>query len=406
MNAKTLKTISIKDLTVGMYVERIARQSGQMKVKSRGKVTSQSIIDALKKQGIKAVVIDQSKSFEVDQQTPSEESLPDEIEAPLENEQAKPPQTAVSFDAELAVASKIHAQGKEIQQQLLDSVVTGLPMDISIPEEFSREIVDSIDRNPDALLCLTKIREKDDYLLEHSLNVAILLANFGQYIGLSEKETHELSLSGFLHDIGKIKIPDEILHKPGRLTDEEMDVMRDHVVLGIEAIEKMRIPAHMVRTVGEHHERLDGKGYPFAKSAGDISLQGRMIAIVDVYDALTADRVYKPGMPSQKALKILLQDTPHKYDKELVQRFIKCIGIYPVGSLVKLDNDTIAMVVKHNERDPLKPVVKVFYSLSGNHYLAPKDVNLIKSNVSVVSAALASEYKIDFNAFFNQKIAC
>ena len=307
-----------------MYVERIARQSGQMEVKSRGKVTSKSIIDALKKQGIKAVVIDQSKSFEVEEPTPAEIRIEaEEAEMGGVSDQSNQRMSAnapTSFDSELSAASKIHAQGKEIQQQLLGSVVTGLPMDIFIPEEFSREIVDSIDRNPDALLCLTKIREKDDYLLEHSLNVAILLANFGQYIGLNNKETHELSLSGFLHDIGKIKIPDEILHKPGRLTDEEMDVMRDHVVLGIEAIEKMRIPAHMVRTVGEHHERLDGKGYPYGKSASDISLHGRMIAIVDVYDALTADRVYKPGMPSQKALKILLQDTPHKYDKELVQR--------------------------------------------------------------------------------------
>ncbi len=405
MSNRKLKTISIDALAVGMFVERIARQSGQMEVKSRGKVTSQGIIDSLKQRGIKAVVIDESKGFTTANDTPETPSDTLSTTEDSSADEATVAKVEVSFDDELAVASRLHAQGKEIQQQLLSSVATGLPMDISIPEEFSREIVSSIDRNPDALLCLTKIREKDDYLLEHSLNVAILLANFANYLGLSEKETHELSLSGFLHDIGKIKIPDEILHKPGRLTDEEMDVMREHVVYGIEAIEKMQIPAHMVRTVGEHHERLDGKGYPFGKSAAEISLHGRMIAIVDVYDALTADRVYKPGMPSQKALKILLQDTPHKYDKELVQRFIKCIGIYPVGSLVKLDNETIAMVVKHNETDPLKPVVKVFYSLTGNHYLAPKDINLIKSNVTVESAALASDYKIDFNLFFKQKLA-
>lgn len=280
-------------------------------------------------------------------------------------------------------------------------------MDISIPEEFSNNLVGSIDRNPNALLCLTKIREKDDYLLEHSLNVAILLANFAQYIGLEEEIVQELALSGFLHDIGKIKIPDEILHKPGRLTDQEMNIMRDHVIYGIEALREMEIPERMIRTVGEHHERLDGYGYPEGARDDEISYYGRMISIVDVYDALTADRCYKAGMPSQKALQILLKDTPDKYDRELVQKFIKCIGIFPVGSLVKLSDETIAMVVKHNEEAPLKPLVKVFYSLKGNHYLAPEDINLAKTNmkISVDKAVLASDYKIDFNAFFEEKIA-
>lgn len=403
MSSDSLTKISIDDLKPGMYVESIAAQKGNLQVASRGKVTSRVIVSQLRRRGVLAVLIDPTKQFEPDPEEVEEEPVQEEEEqAPVPEKKKQ----KLKFDQEIAVANKLHKKGKSIQKQLLNSVAKGLPTDISVPEEFSRNLVGSIDRNPNALLCLTKIREKDDYLLEHSLNVAILLANFAQYIGLEEEIVQELALSGFLHDIGKIKIPDKILHKPGRLSDQEMNIMRDHVVYGIEALEEMQIPERMIKTVSEHHERLDGYGYPEGKRNDEVSFFGRMISIVDVYDALTADRVYKAGMPSQKALQILLKDTPDKYDRDLVQKFIKCIGIYPVGSLIKLSDETIAMVVKHNEESPLKPVVKVFYNAKGKHYMAPTDVDLSTSTkVTVEKAVLASDYKIEFNTFFEEKIA-
>ena len=405
MTSNSFTKVAIDQLVPGMFVESIADQSGTLKVTSRGKVIDQKVIASLKKRGVKAVFVDPSKQF-----------IPDQIEDALDSTEGSddlsnntpPKQKAeVSFDQEVSIANKLHKKGKSVQKQLLNAVAKGLPLDLTVSENFSKHLVGSIDRNPNALLCLTKIREKDDYLLEHSLNVAILLANFAQYIGLDEEIVGELALCGFLHDIGKIKIPDEILHKPGRLTDMEMNIMRDHVVFGITALQEMDIPERMIRTISEHHERLDGYGYPEGTRGDEISFYGRMISIVDVYDALTADRCYKPGMPSQKALQILLKDTPHKYDQELVQKFIKCIGIYPVGSLVELSDASIAMVVTHNESTPLKPLVKVFYSVRNNHYLAPKDVNLAKvqNGLSIKKAVLASDYKIDFNAFFEEKIA-
>ena len=223
---------------------------------------------------------------------------------------------------------------------------------------------------------------------------------------MSEQEVEDLAHAGFLHDIGKIRIPDEILHKPGRLTDMEMNIMRDHVYYGVRVLEEMEIESHLVRTVSEHHERLDGYGYPNGARGEEISKAGRMLAIADVYDALTADRCYKAGMSSQKALQILLNDAPSKLDKELVQLFIKCMGIYPVGSLVKLNNERIAMVVTQNEDKPLSPVVKIFYSLRGNHYIQPKDLDLsADTTVRIEKAVLASDYKINFNGFFSESIA-
>ena len=403
-----MKKIRIDELQPGMFVQGIVKQKGNMKIKSQGKVNSEAIIEQLRNQGILEVLIDPSKAFKPDEPEEPEEEVSEEPveELPEEPETPQEEGEKVKFDAEVAVAAKMHDKGKVLQKRMMDSVIKGLPVDISIPQEFSEKLVGSIDRNPNALMCMTKIREKDDYLFEHSLNVAILLANFAKYVGMPEEEVEELALSGFLHDIGKIKIPDEILHKPGRLTDQEMVVMRDHVYYGIRTLEQMEgMPDRIVRTMSEHHERLDGYGYPEGARGEEISRFGRMIAIVDTYDAITADRCYKPGMPSQKALKILLKESPEKYDRELVELFIKCVGIYPVGSLVQLNNGHVAMVVKQRPNSPLKPIVKVFFTIRGDHYISPKDVDLGSSQYDIEKAVTPAEFDLDFNRFFSEKIA-
>lgn len=392
-----LKTFDIDELEEGMFVDSIAKQQGTFKITSRGRVNSKEAIKQLKNKGILSVVVDMSKQLKsevVEPETPEPEQEP---EAPVE----------ISFEEELEVATKLHTKGKQIQKTMLESISKKLPIDIAIPEAFTNNLVSSIDRNPNALMCMTKIREKDTYLLEHSLNVAILLANFGSHVGLAEEQVQELALSGFLHDIGKIKIPDHILHKPGRLTDQEMTIMKDHVYYGTKVLIEMGIPESIVETIGQHHERLDGYGYPDGLRGDEITQFGRMIAIVDTYDAITADRCYKVGMSSKKALQILVQDSPEKYDGELVKQFVQCIGIFPVGSLVKLNNEKIAMVLKQHPVHGTKPVVKVFYSIRGNHYVEPKEVNLatVSNGVKIVDAVIASDFKLDFNKYFNESIA-
>jgi HD-GYP domain-containing protein (c-di-GMP phosphodiesterase class II) len=222
---------------------------------------------------------------------------------------------------------------------------------------------------------------------------------------MTDNEVNELSYAGFLHDLGKIMIPDEILHKPGRLTDEEMDIMKGHVQHGVDHLLETDIQPHLIQAVAEHHERLDGLGYPKGKKGDDISMAGRMLAIADMYDALTADRVYKSGMSSQKAFSILMSEAPTRLDMYLVQQFIKCLGIYPVGSLVLLSNERLAMVMHQND-SPLTPEVKVFYSVKQGHYLTPKDVDLsTDKSLTIVKAITASDYNIDINAFFERSVS-
>lgn len=383
MSKLSLKNISINELTVGMYVHAIADQQGNISVKSQGYVKSQTVIESLIKRGVTGLVIDTTKQL-IQETQPETPILPPEPKNP-----------SATFDDEIGRAEKLHKKGKHIQKTLLRSVKNGTSFDQRIPKQFASEMVGSIERNANALLCLTKIRDKDDYLLEHSLNVAILLANFGQFIGMSTKEVEELAHAGFLHDVGKVKIDDHILHKPGKLDDMEMEVMKQHVVFGIETLREAGVAEHLITTVSEHHERLDGLGYPYGKKGAEISKQGRMIAIVDVYDALTAERVYKKGMPGQKALQILLKGCPDKYDHDILNQFIKCMGIYPIGSLVKLNNERIGVVVEQNDASPLKPKVKTIYSTRGNHYLEGKMLDLSSNTVRIEKPVTANECRIN-----------
>ena len=392
-----LKTFDIDELEEGMFVDSIAKQQGKLKITSRGRVSSKAAIEQLRKNGIISVVIDLSKQLPAEKAEDVAEPDPDPSEEISQE---------VSFEDEINIATKLHKKGKSLQKRMIDNVGKNLPIDIAIPQEFTNNLVSSIDRNSNALMCMTKIREKDSYLLEHSLNVAILLANFASFIELSEDQVQEIALSGFLHDIGKIKIPDSILHKPGRLTDQEMVIMRDHVYWGTKVLKEMEIPDSIVRTISEHHERLDGSGYPEGLRGDEISMFGRMIAIVDTYDAITADRCYKAGMSSKKALQILMQDAPEKYDEKLVNQFVKCIGLYPVGSLVRLDNEKIGMVLKQHPVLAAEPVIKVFYSIRGSHYLSPTELNLAapSNRIKIVDAVIASDFKLDFNKYFNESI--
>jgi putative nucleotidyltransferase with HDIG domain len=398
-----LKTFDIDQVKEGMFVDSIAKQQGKLKITSRGRITSVAYIKELKKKGILSIVVDMSKQLKPEfdeQEEPKPQSEKVEPETPTELPKE------VSFEVELEVAIKLHHKGKHLQETMLESIGKNLPIDIAVPEAFTKHIVSSIDRNPNALMCMTKIREKDTYLLEHSLNVAILLANFGTHLGFNEEKIQELTLSGFLHDIGKIKVPDEILHKPGHLNDQEMTIMKYHVNYGMKVLVEMGIPDSIVRTIGEHHERLDGYGYPEGLRGNEISQFGRMIAIVDTYDAITADRCYKVGMSSKKALQILLGDAPGKYDEWLVTQFVQCIGVFPAGSLVKLDNEKIAMVIKQNNGQAAKPVVKVFYSIRSNHYLEPMEIDLsaASNKVKIVDAVLASDFNLDIKKYFNESI--
>lgn len=390
-----LVVISIDDLQPGMYVEAVDKQNGELKIKTQGKVNSQKAIDALKARGILSFVVDPAKSdvpISGQEETESEEEVVQE---------------SVAFEKEINRAASLYQEAKFIQEKLLDNIREGLPVDFDPVKQCSDAIVDSLQRNANALLCMSHIKQKDDYLLEHSLNVAILMATFAEFLELEEDLVHELALAGMLHDVGKIEIPDEILNKPGKHTSEETEIMRCHVLRGVGIVENMPDVSDTIRqVVAQHHEKLDGKGYPAQLTNSEISDFGRMIAIVDAYDAMTADRCYKKGMPATHALKLLLKYAGSHFDEFLVKQFVKCIGVHPVGSLIRTKSDKIAMVMELNAEHPLNPVIKIFYSLRSNHFLTPKDVDLSEKHVDeeISAAVRAEDFKINYEKFFYQFI--
>ncbi|MGL4933665.1 MAG: HD-GYP domain-containing protein [Aeromonas sp.] len=367
--------IPINRLTPGMYVTAIASQTGGIEIDRTGLVTNVAQITDLVRQGVLTVAIDLARS---------ELAAPanDPVTTPGQNiNRSQVARQANSERRELKIR-RLYQEARELQGKFIRHLKAGEPIDITPLAEVAEEMVDTMFTHGDAMLCLARIRAKDAYLMEHSMNVAILLANFGRYLGLERPVLKELTLGGLLHDVGKILTPDEVLNKPGKLTEEEFTVMRQHVVHSYNILKKTPgITAIMMEVAANHHERLDGTGYPRQLKGDQLSLYARMSSLIDVYDAITADRVYKAGMSPTQAFRILLKGAHQHFDAELVTKFIKCMGVYPVGTLVQLSNQRLAIVMQRNDLQPLKPVVKVIYHATQHHYLEVQLLDLAKSGV-------------------------
>ncbi len=389
--------VSIRDIKLGMFVVAVTKPKNDIHFKP-GLISSEATFRALRSIGVEEVRIDLSRSKH---QTEALLENPESNLAPVD----EPEQTELTADEaheQRQHTKKLYAEAKLLQTKLLDSLKNGETVDIAPLEEMADELVDSIFKNPDAMIYLSRIREKDTYLMEHSLNVGMLLANFGRYLGLSRLVIKELLVGGLLHDTGKIMIPDEILHKPGKLTFDEFEIMKRHVKYGVQFLDKSEGISEVMRTVAaNHHERLDGLGYPNGLKGDELCLISRVSTIVDVYDALTADRCYKKGMPSTTAFRILLEGAGSQFDPILVKKFIKCMGIYPVGSLVKLKSNKLALVIERNEESPLKPVVKIIYSVASTCYLNVETIDLSKVTTEEIECAVDhKEYGINVAQFY------
>lgn len=385
--------IPVNQLQPGMYVLAIASQTGAMEIAQTGLVTNRQQVDALIRRGVLTVRVDLARS-----------KLPgiEQVVSPSPSHSAGSARPAGSGEGRALKIRRLYQEARELQGKFIRHLKAGEPIDITPLAAVAEEMVDTMFTHGDAMLCLARIRAKDAYLMEHSMNVAILLANFGRYLGLERNVLKELTLGGLLHDVGKIMTPDEVLNKPGKLTDEEFGVMRQHVVHSYDILSNTAgITPTMLEVAANHHERLDGTGYPQRLKGEQLSLYTRMSGIVDVYDAVTADRVYKQGMQPTQAFRILLKGINQHFDAELVTKFIKCMGVYPVGTLVQLSNQRLAVVMQRNEQQPLKPVVKVIYHATQRHYLEVQWLDLARNGgqESIESTVDPKEFGINLANF-------
>lgn len=372
------KTLS--ELIIGHYVIEILKQEANFSLTAAGHIKSDAVIHHLKNKGVHTVLIDDSKTLTTNKKENQEITSPFAINA-----------------EEIKQAQEIFNQSKSIQKKLFSDALSGSSLELTPVVEITNKSIDAIFNSPDSLSCMLNIREKDEYLLEHSVAVSIYISLFARYLGIERSIIEQLSIGAFLHDIGKIKIPDAILNKPGKLTDDEFTIMKTHANHSIEIIKATPgISSLSLEVASLHHEKLNGTGYPFKISGEDISKYGRMITICDIFDALTATRVYKEGFAHGKAFAILRELAKQgQLDAKLVDHFIKCVGVFPVGSLVQLKSNKLALVKVRNDKDPVNPQVHSFYSVKLNHFLNKQEIDLSASDDSIVKSVRAEEFDLD-----------
>ena len=387
-----MKRLDISELKKGMYVAGVIGNDHSLTVKEYGLVKSDFVIHALKKKGILKVVIDTDKDSRKVNGKPINKAPAIELE---------PHKRSSLFD-DLNALKQLFKEAKAVQHNIAQKVHDKKALDIQEIENITGQLVNAVIDSDEALWFMTRIRQQDAYLLEHSLNVGVLLGLFAKYLGFELSLINDLVLGGFLHDIGKLLIPAKILNKPGKLTVEEYRVVQGHVMLSREIIQRQYADISVFSLVAltNHHEKMDGSGYPYGRVGDDIPFFGKMITIVDVFDAITAKRCYKSAMPNIAALRILHKESGKSFDPYLVAEFIKFIGTYPAGTLVALSSNSrsrLAIIESKNESDPLRPLVKSFYNISTRNYMAIESINLAQPRCpfEIQQAVTAEEYNID-----------
>jgi putative nucleotidyltransferase with HDIG domain len=397
-----IKRVQVADLKEGMYIHDLNcgwLQHGFLRQQFLLRQPSQ--IQKMKDQGMDAVYIDTTRGDDV-ADAPTREEIDQKLEQQLKESVAAGAvglHARVSQKEESAAAKKILGEASGVVNGLLHDVRMGKQLDPVKAKPLVRAMRDSVLRNPGALISLSRIKAADTYTFQHSVSICALLVSFSHSLGLDAASVEEAGLGGLLHDVGKMKVPNEVLNKPGRLTEEEFNVMKSHATWSRDLLSVVPgISEMVIQIAGEHHEKMAGGGYPRGISGDEISKIGRMTAIVDVYDALTSNRVYHKGMEPSETLKKLLEWSGSHLDGDLVQQFIRTLGIYPVGSLVRLSSGHLAVVVEQDE-DLLRPVVRVIFDVGRKMRLVPRDLHLAKSTEQILDYEEPAEWKLDPASF-------
>lgn len=281
---------------------------------------------------------------------------------------------------ELPLAKQTLERTSEAVRSILEGVISKGVLDSKILHESIDEVTESVIRNPDALLLLSYLKKKSKYAYDHAISVSIHLLAFGRHIGLPKKQLQTLGAAGLLLDVGMARLPETILEKKGNLSSEEYEAMKEHVQFGLDIIRSSpEIAPQTVEIITQHHERENGSGYPQGLKEREITLLGKMAAIVDCFVALISERPYADSVAPLDALQKLYNWRREYYHEDMVEQFIQCLGPYPVGSYVELNTGEVAIVLAHNRIRRLKPRVMVFLDTDKKPYASPIMLDLINA---------------------------
>lgn len=369
-----LKKVPVEELQPGIHIERFdCSWMGHPYVFNSKWIKNHGEIERLKTWGVTHVYIDTG---------------PKPPPPKITFEHIITPQTArvdrelkhIPIHHEIVRAEKARHRANLAAKNILAAVQSGKKIQPSEAESAVCELDNSICHNKDALFLLMRLRRKDAYTFDHSVSVGVLLLAFCRAMGFDQETTRTIGLGGLLHDVGKMAVPLAILNKPSALNDAEFKKIQQHVIYCrkiLATTQDIPLPAAQIAT--EHHERFDGSGYPHGLSGEAISLGGQMASIADVFDALTSDRCYRSGIDQVEVLRKLYGWSQSHFNEGLVHRFIRCIGIYPIGTLVQLESGRIG-VVAESTANLLQPVVRLIYDTKHDWAISQQDIDLSKPN--------------------------
>jgi HD-GYP domain-containing protein (c-di-GMP phosphodiesterase class II) len=382
-----LKKIAVEQIQLGMHLKEFCGSWMEHPFWRTGFVLSDpKDIESILASSIKEVWIDCAKGLDVatGEVAVSEADSDAEVEAALAQVVLERRSIApVSTEQELAHAAKICLQAKRAVISMFEEARMGKAVDTGGAQKLVEEITDSVARNPGALISLARLKTADDYTYMHSVAVCAMMVALAKQLKLDEAQTRLAGLAGLMHDLGKAMIPMEILNKPGKLSQAEFEIIKQHPREGHRLLlTGADVDLVVLDVCLHHHEKTDGSGYPDKLTDAQISLFAKMGAVCDVYDAITSNRPYKPGWDPAESLRRMAEWAKGHFDIQVFQAFVKSLGIYPIGSLVQLSSGRLGVVVEQTGKSLTTPTVKVFFSTKSNMRILPELVDLSRPGVT------------------------
>lgn len=397
-----IKKVQASDVRLGMYIHAIRGNWLEHPFwKKSFKLEQQKDLDKLVSCDLDEIWIDTSKGLDVagGKKIPLENPQPVKpVSTGAAVPPVKKPVARVSMEEELEAAKKIQNKAKEAVTSMFSEVRMGKALEIEGAESLVEEINQSMERNPNALLTLIRLKNVNEYTYMHSVAVCMLMVALGRQLGLDTAQIKQAGTAGLLHDIGKMVIPNEVLNKPGQLTDEEFVIMKSHPERGWEILKSCyQVHETALDVCLHHHERVDGKGYPKKLSGDALTLFARMGAVCDVYDAISSDRCYKPAWSPAESIRKMASWKDGHFDETVFQAFVKTIGIYPSGTLLKLKSGRLGVVMEQSTKKLTTPIIKTFFSTRANAHILVEILDLSKGTDGIEKIEDPVQWGFDIN---------